>query len=406
MKKSLFYTIAGLLFSTQVFAGGYQLSEYSVTNLGRSFGGAGIVGDDYSAIAFNPAGMSYKKTGIQVGAMYVDIAAKAHGQLSDGDYHVGKMHAHKVLPHFFAQKQINDKLTIGAGVYVPFGLGTYYDKDWFGQTHAVNSEINVIDVAAAASYKLTDTLSVGASIYAERMDARLTNSLPYGGHIIGTSDLNADDWSKGYNVGIAFEPVKNTRFGLTYRSKSIHNIKGPHYLHINGTKLQGDCGTKLVLPEHILISAYQKVGDFGLSAMARWTRWSHFNTLTIHSDARTGERKNLDPVREDWRNVWMFGVGSDYYLNDNWTLRAGLAYDQGAVKRAEHRTARVPDSNRWIASIGASYKVNNWQIDFSYAHMFLRNAHVNNWNKSANTTLDAKYNMGINLVGMAFQYNF
>lgn len=398
MKKSLFYTASLMLLSSSVFAGGYQLSEYSVTNLGRAFGGAGIVGDDYSAIAFNPAGMGYKNSGIQIGANYVSIKAKARGQLVGNPYGVGKMHARKVLPHFFAQKKVDDKLTIGAGVYVPFGLGTYYDKNWYGQTHALNSEINVIDVAIAGSYKLSDSFSIGASIYAEKMDARLTNSTA-----TGTSDLNADDWSKGYNVGLVFEPVKDTRFGLTYRSKAIHNIKGPHYVHTPLGKMQGECGTKLVLPEHVLLTAYQKVGNFGLSAMARWTRWSHFNKLTIHSDV-SGTRVNLPTVNEDWRNVWMVGVGTDYYYNQNWTFRAGIAYDQGTVKRPENRTARVPDSNRWILGAGFSYMMDNWQVDMSYAHMFLRHAHA--YNTASGSTLDAKYDMGINLLGLSVQYHF
>ena len=91
-------------------------------------------------------------------------------------------------------------------------------------------------------------------------------------------------------------------------------------------------------------------------------------------------------------------------MNDNWTLRTGVAFDQGAVKRATTRTARVPDSNRWIASVGAGYTVGNWQFDAAYAHMFLKNVHV--YNKASGTTLDAKYSMGINLLGLSAQYNF
>ena len=401
MKKSLLYIIGCTLLSSTVLAGGYQLQEYSATNLGRAFGGAGIVGDDYSAIAFNPAGMGYKGTGVQLGASYVAINARARGHLDTDANSTGKMHARKLLPHFFAQKQINDTLTIGAGVYVPFGLGTYYKKGWFANKHAINSEITTTDLAVASSVKLTDGLSVAGSVFAEKLDARLTNTTA-----AGASDLNADDWSWGYNVGLTFEPIKDTRFGLTYRSKTIHKISGPHYFDMLGTRYVGNCGTKLVLPEHVLLTAYQKVGDFGLSAMARWTRWSRFSKLTIYSDSfkKATGMQNLPTVDEDWRDVWMFGAGSDYYLNQNWTLRAGLAFDQGAVRRSENRTARVPDSNRWILGTGISYARNNWQVDMSYAHMFLKHAHA--YNTSSGTTLDAKYQMGIDLLGVSLQYNF
>ena len=42
-------------------AAGYQLNEFSVTNLGRSFAGIGVAGDDYSALGYNPAGMTLMK---------------------------------------------------------------------------------------------------------------------------------------------------------------------------------------------------------------------------------------------------------------------------------------------------------------------------------------------------------
>ena len=60
MRKLYLTTALGLtcLWSVSAFASGYQLNEYSITNLGRSFAGAGVVGDDYSAIAYNPAGMT------------------------------------------------------------------------------------------------------------------------------------------------------------------------------------------------------------------------------------------------------------------------------------------------------------------------------------------------------------
>ena len=49
---------AGAFLTGQAHAAGFQLTDFSMTGLGRSYAGAGIVGDDYSAIAFNPAGVA------------------------------------------------------------------------------------------------------------------------------------------------------------------------------------------------------------------------------------------------------------------------------------------------------------------------------------------------------------
>mgnify|MGYP004651272997 CR=1 FL=1 len=399
MKKTLL-TMALLMTSSMAWAGGYQLQEYSITNLGRSFAGAGMVGDDYSAIAFNPAGMQLNGTGLQLGATYAHIRATTKGSLTGASgttYGVGELHANKLIPHFFGQKKINDRLTLGGGVYVPFGLGTYYNnKNWFGASHAINSEITTQDFAVAGAYKLTDKLTIGASFFLEYLEARLTST---------ANDMNAhDNTTPGYNVGLMYQPAANTRLGITYRSKTIHQIKGPHYL---GT-FYGDCGTKLIMPEHVLMSAYHKMDKWGFSAMARWTRWSRFSKLNIWSDAMSrrtsGAMRYAPEVDEDWKNVWMISGGLDYDVNNNWTVRTGLAWDEGAVKRSRTRTARVPDTNRWIASVGASYKAGPWQWDAGYSRVFMRRGLVSN--PLNGTTLNAKYRMGIDLVGVSMQYTF
>lgn len=403
MKKLLTLT-ALLLTSTLAQAGGYQLQEYSTTNMGRAFAGAGIVGDDYSAIAFNPAGMDLKKDGLQLGASWLHLRSVFTGDLNNaaGNRLTGgqsEIRTNKVIPQFFGQKRINDRWTLGAGFYVPFGMGSYYkNKDWFGASHAINTEITSMDFALSTSYKLLDNLVVGASVFAEYLEARLTGT---------GSDMNAhDNTAPGYSLGVMYKPFEDTRLGVAYRSKVSHKISGPHYLG----PVYGMDSAKLVMPEHVLLSAYQKIGKFGLSAMARWTRWSRFDKLNISSSAlnAAGRGFNAPPVDEDWKNVWMIGAGVDYYYCKNLTFRAGVAHDEGAVKRPRTRTARVPDSNRWLGTVGVSYQKGNWQLDMAYGHMFWKTARIDNTVGVApdETTLRGKYHSGLDLAGVSLQYNF
>ncbi len=404
MKKLLTFT-AFLLTASLANAGGYQLQEYSTTNMGRAFAGAGVVGDDYSAIAFNPAGMDLKNDGLQIGTSWLSMRSVLTGNLDNNPAKSGQseIRTNKIIPHFFGQKRINERWTLGAGYYVPFGMATYYkNKNWFGASHAINTEITAMDFAVSSSYKIMDNLVVGASVFAEYLEARLTNT---------GSDMNAhDNTAPGYILGVMYKPFEDTRFGVAYRSRTIHKISGPHYLQgINGMD-----STKLILPEHVLLSAYHKMGKFGLSAMARWTRWSRFDKLNIQSTAYNTYRimngasssYNTPTVDEDWKNAWMIGAGVDYYYCKNLTFRAGIAHDEGAVKRPRTRTARVPDSDRWLGTIGASYQKGNWQLDMSYGHMFWKNARTNNKSSSNGTTLNGKYHTGLDLFGVSLQYNF
>ena len=112
-------------------AAGYQLNEFSVTNLGRSFAGIGVAGDDYSALGYNPAGMTLmKRSGMQAGLTMTEVASKIRGvgntagKKTDMDFMIP-------LPSMFGQYNVNDKLFLGAGIYVPFGLATRYGHDSF-----------------------------------------------------------------------------------------------------------------------------------------------------------------------------------------------------------------------------------------------------------------------------------
>ena len=128
MKKFLTATTlsAACLWSASALASGYQLNEYSVTNLGRSFAGAGVVGDDYSAIAYNPAGMTLKKSGLQASFTMAEVAADVRGQSPDSLGKKTDMDFGVPLPSAFGQYQINDKWFIGGGVYAVYDFAVCF----------------------------------------------------------------------------------------------------------------------------------------------------------------------------------------------------------------------------------------------------------------------------------------
>ena len=144
-----------------VHAAGYQLNEYSASGMGRSFAGAGVVADDFSAIGYNPAGMSLNKTnGVQMTTSVVSLYSRFKGDNGFRQSGRGQTRITRVLPAGFAQYKLNDKLTAGLGVYTPFGLATDYDNGWFGEMHGGLSEITVLNVSPALSYQLTDKVSL------------------------------------------------------------------------------------------------------------------------------------------------------------------------------------------------------------------------------------------------------
>ena len=377
-----------------VHAAGYQLNEYSTTGMGRSFAGAGVVADDFSAIGYNPAGMSLNKTnGVQMTTSVVSLYSRFKGDNGFGQSGRGQTRITRVLPAGFAQYKLNDKLTAGLGVYTPFGLATDYDNGWFGEMHGGLSEVTVLNVSPALSYQLTDKVSLGASANLQRAEARLTSINPLNGSNV---DLRGNDWAAGYSVGMTYKPVENVRFGVSYRSKVSHALKGKLNRVI-------DIGAKIETPETVWVSGSWDVNDkWTLSGSFRWTRWERFDMLDITSTANGAV---LSSTAEKWRNTRFYTLGADYKYNNNWTFRFGGAYDTTVISNPSHRTPRIPDGRRFWTSLGLSYNYKNMQFDFGYAHIFVHGGRAHG-TVTGYPNPNIKYSSDANMVSFGAQYKF
>ncbi len=60
---------------------------------------------------------------------------------------------------------------------------------------------------------------------------------------------------------------------------------------------------------------------------------------------------------KDWNDADAFRIGVTWGVTDSLTLMGGFAYDQTPVP-SENIGFELPDSDAWIYSLGAQYKVN------------------------------------------------
>lgn len=387
-------------------AGSYQLNDYSVTGLGRSYAGQGIVGDDYSAIAFNPAGMTLmEKSGVQQVFNFINLNADVDGLGAHAGQHK-KMNFWQPVPAGFAQYNVNDRFKIGLGIYAPFGLKTQYKADWYGSDAAILSKLDIVDFNLSAAYKVTDHLSLGVSAILRYIYGRMTQTIPgYG----GTVNFNVHGWTQTASFGAMYEFTKNTRVGVSYRLRSAQRAKG-HFKVSDSTvpMLNGNYSVNANpdLPESVALSGYHRYKDFGFSGTARWTHWtSSFPNFTVRTNwpgyappMGNGEKK----VHYKYHNSWTLTGGVDYYYCKNLTFRFGGGWDESPAHDASRRTIRIPDNDRWWMSVGASYMKNNWQIDVGYAHMIAKTARA-----EEDAYVKAKYkNMQSHILGVQVQYKF
>ncbi len=421
--KTSALALAGLMYAGTADAAGFHLSEYSATGMGRAFAGAGVVGDDYSAIGFNPAGMQYnRKSGGQAGISVVSLHADYKGSIDTTatmgpngtpiavGSRSGSGHTRitRALPNFFGQYKINPDTTFGMGLYVPYGLATDYENGWFAESHAGLSQISAVNISPALSYQINKLIAVGGAINFQYTDARITGAVEQGGLYFqnGTNDLRGDDLGVGYTLGLTITPRDDIRLGVSYRSKIKQKLKGTVEttgMDIYGANGKSDIFAKVTTPEVITFSgAYNINRCFTLSGTARWTRWSQFKSLDIYKQS---DGSLLSGTEENWKNTWYYAIGLDYNYNKNWTFRTGLGYDETVIKSSDYRTARIPDGRRVLASLGASYRYQNWQIDAGYTHIFLHGGRAQGEAEGASAA-DIKYSSDAEMLSMGIQYKF
>ncbi len=421
--------VASALSST-AYAGGFQLTEQSALALGRAYAGVGVDGTDVSGMYYNAATMTlHPGTQVQFGG--VGVGLNLEYVAKDGEKNNGRA-KEEFVPHGFISHQINDSTWVGLSITVPYGLATDYGDNWSGKQHGHHAEITVINFNPNVAWKATDTLSIGAGLALQYVDAKFGVGYNGPGPVNGqnvnvNSKYEATDFTWGFNVGLMWQPVDNLRFGLSYRSETKHSTNGD--LTINGkdgnTVLSGtyDASVTVSGPAWAMATAAWDVNDYlSLYATFRWADWSSFDRLQT-TGAQLGQMMqhqqgtNLAPIlgamsniENGWKDTYLMSVGYDLRVNSFWTLRGGIAYETSPISDEHKRTAIIPDADRWWFAIGSSFHwTKDFQTDIGFAHLhgvherslYSQNLATGEWAE------DGRYrHLDAYLLGVQMQYRF
>lgn len=383
------------------YAAGFQLTEQSSLGLGRAYAGAGIVGDDLSAVHYNPAGMTLLEgTRFQAGGTWIALNADYNGK--DGDSENGRLKG-QMIPAGYVTHQVNDKIWLGFAMTVPFGMGTEYDRNWSQSQRGTNAKIYTFDMNPNIAWKVNDFLSVGAGISVQYAKAELgmglknkdVAALTRSDGYLGHGKVEADSWDWGFNLGIMISPTDKLRFGLAYRSAIEHDADGTTKLSgMNGNLTHGafngvvdqavaalegqtfGMSTTIKTPDTVMLTGtWEATDQLRLSGLIRWANWSNFGELNIENEVPASVLAGLGKVNQtqglpikldskmltnvdvvnDWQDTWLFSVGADYKINSAFTVRGGIAYETSPIDDQSTRMAVIPDTDRLWLSLGASW---------------------------------------------------
>lgn len=407
-QKTLFnktaLAVAVALVSTSAWSAGFQLNEFSSSGLGRAYSGEGAIADDAGNASRNPALiMMFDRPTFSAGAIFVDPGVDITGRSPTG----ASLNSDNIAPtawvpnlHFVAP--INDQFGWGASVTSNYGLATEFSDNYAAGAFGGKTDLETLNLNLSGAYRLDNHWSFGVgfdAVYAKAKIERYAGDL---GKVVAGSGalppalarqvagiptdtqiayLKGDEWGFGWNAGILYELDKNNRYGFTYRSEVKIDFDGDYksslpsaYNQIlgnfglpmgtNGSTTGGSLS--LHLPEMWELSGYNKVApQWAIHYSLTYTSWSQFQELK----ATNSKGDTLFYKDESFRDAYRIALGTTYYMDDNWTFRTGIAFDDSPVP-ADKRSISIPDQDRFWLSAGATYAFNkDASIDAGISYM-------------------------------------
>lgn len=377
-----------------------------VMSHGYAFSG---IADDASAIFYNPAGL-IQTNGWEVmtGASVLDLKSKHTTPAGVTDKMAGNT---PVAPYFYISHS-NEKWGYGIGVNSPFGLVTEWKDDSFAKYHATESKLLMYMVNPTVSYKFSDSFSVGGGVdFVNVFDVELNQKVP--GAPDGQGKFTGDGTAWGYNMGLLWKPAERHSFGLSYRSQvnipiegetELKDVNGLFAFAIGGSSYKTNTRTEFKLPQSVLLG-------YGFRPNERWTIFADYEWVNWSSTEETRfdhERNNAvltQTVSRDWKSTNNVGVGAEWKVNERVDLRfGGLVYER--VVPSGTLEASLPDSSRFMLSVGPGFHFGNFSVDLGYNAIFFNDRTVDNNAGNAFASMDGKYETMINIYSLGISHKW
>jgi long-chain fatty acid transport protein len=404
-------------------ASGFQLREVSGSLQGSSFAGMSTGSDDASQIFYNPANAAdFDHSTYSVGGTLVmpnsrlthssatkSTLTNAANVSRDG---YGDMAQDAFVPNAHAVWKLSDQMNLGISITSPWGLVTDYDGDFAGRFFGTTSSIKTTNVKPVLAYRFENGLSVGAGPQLQYMNARLAKAVGFGSGE-GNSDVTGDDLAAGWTAGVNWEVVPGTRIGASYVSEIKHHLKGDIKFDSAaeaGGYVDQSAKADVTTPEFVTFGIAQDIGEkWTVMADGQWTNWNSLGTLTFNygGDINTNFAGNQNSTSDtyNWGSSWFASLGTKYKYDENWTFRGGVAYDQTPISD-RYRNVRIPDSNRYWVSLGATYKVADWaDVSLGYTHIFAHAAKVNVSQTSVGS-FSGNYESKVDIIALQAKFAF
>lgn len=367
-----------------------------------AMGGAFVgLADDFSAALWNPAGLAQMK-GMTFG-LSGDIIIPS-GTYQFDTFQIDTKSESKMYPAGMAGffTPIGDNLVAGISVHTPSGLGASWPSEdlaplagipFIGNADVVwESFIGVITIAPAVAFSINDMFYLGATLNINygMFDIQRTAGYYFDLIVINTDfgpivlpyflDLgqyeeSSTGWGFGGTLGLLVKPADIVSFGVTFRTPSKVKFEGEASIE-NFDQLGLPTSTnftrEVTSPMWLGLGvAFHPTDNITITTDAHYTNWGKLDRVATEFDdifwqIALAEESDLELM---WADKWQFRFGFEYWINDNFAVRAGY-YNDPAPSPDTTMNVLVPNYDFNAISGGIGIALNGFTIDVTAEYLF------------------------------------
>ena len=372
--------------SLPAFGEGFRILDQSAAATAQG-GAFAAQADDPSAVHFNPAAIT-DLPGLQLTAGTLLVNGNidfrpSSGPAIEGDF--GGTFANPPPSSFFVTARLGDvgapsfeSLTLGLGIYSPFGNVTNYPRTSSLAPVLTRSAAPILDVTPTVAFRVHPSFALGAGLdiytfsdaFGEgHVEVQQTGEdLARAGFPFAPDDeieLNGRDTAIGYHVGLLFTPVRNEReqplvnVALVFRSQATLNLRGQFLNKSRGfvSGAKADLNLPQVITAGLAVWPIRNARrEWKVEIDVDYADWTSFDHLDV-----TLSDDTVLPNPRNWQTSYVVMAGTEYkFVKPAWlpswdvAIRGGYVFADSPVPEQTFRPD-VPDSNSHSYSAGIGF---------------------------------------------------
>ena len=467
LHRSLVLSAVSLVCAPGLFASGFSIMELGARAAGMG-GAFAAIADDGSALYYNPAGIAFQEgtrfesDGFLVKGKFrfIPAAPPSGTVVPSGGYNGAVSPAFQFLGNMYFTHQINDKLTVGVGLFAPFGLGdnwtNFKDSDptptkFVGRYAGTRGILQNMWLQPTVAYKVTPNFAVSLApviaynhiLLEESLLNPLVDGITFGQNVAsqllpgvnpaqaaasigrllpeGRARFAGTAFNMGGAGGILWKHGKSS-IGVSYKTPITYHVTGKASFAFTGSTLTpflsalGAPSFNTLFPNQPISASFTMPGTLTIGVASTrikhqmlsfdfvYQNYSRFQDIPLNFSQTVGTATPAElRFHFGFHDTYLIRAGWEKRLNETYIVRAGYYFDHSAVPDATVGPF-FPDSSKNVITAGMSRQKGNKEFSFFYQGAF-QLERVTNVAANANIFTNGRYPVSIQLFGFGMRTN-